>query len=166
LEVDSTCEVKQAGINAESREAVADPGYDYPNGLLDFAVDCGASGFTATVTQYYYDVAPSQLSLRKYNPTSKTYSTVHAATITTKNVYGRTVTTVGYEVTDGGELDQDGVENGVIVDPAGLAVPVARPATAADLAATGGPYALLLGVGSILLVTGVVLRTTARRRSF
>jgi hypothetical protein len=41
-----------------------------------------------------------------------------------EDYYGRSVTVVTYTVTDGGVLDTDGVANGEIVDPAGLALGV------------------------------------------
>lgn len=120
LEVDEICEVNTAQIKAELAYATQDAGYDYPQGLLDFTTDCGTPGFTTTVKQYYYGVSPSDYVARKHNPTLNAYFTIQGATIDTTTIYGQEVTVVTYEVKDGGSLDIDGTENGIIIDPAGL----------------------------------------------
>lgn len=124
LEVDPSCNVYAAAMKAERTHDIQDPGFDYPEGLLNFTLDCGQNGFTTTIKQYYYDVAPSNLVVRKHNSHTGAYFNIPNATITTETIYGQAVTVVTYEVTDGGVLDIDGATNGVIVDPAGLAVTV------------------------------------------
>jgi hypothetical protein len=182
LQVDSVCQIEQAAVNSASDNAVADAGYVYPNGMFNFSVNCGAVGFTTTVTQYYYDIAATNLVLRKYDGSSHSYSPVNAATISTTNVYGHTVTAVSYQVTDGGPLDEDHTANGVIVDPAGLAaqVIVAAPAATSapapnssstastpaptSLAYTGATYLGLLVTATVLCVLGAVLDVPRRIR--
>lgn len=130
LEVDSQCEITKAAMKHAKDLAGRDSGFAYPNGLMDFDVNCGTPGFTATITQYYYDVSKSNLVLRKYMPTTNAFSTINGAKVEQSRIAGRTVTKATYKVTDGGVLDADGAVNGVIVDPAGLAeATVAAPNT-------------------------------------
>lgn len=121
LEVDDNCSIESAAINAELVNTAQDPGYDYPNGLMNFTVDCGDEGYTTTVKQYYYDFSGTGLVLRKYIPAAGTYFTIDSAVLSVETNYGRSATVASYQVTDGGDLDLDGEENGIIVDPAGVA---------------------------------------------
>lgn len=121
LEADDSCTVNSASSVSELTNSVQDEGYTYINGLMDFTLACGTNGFTSTIKQYYYNVPSSELVLRKYNPNSETYFDIEEATLEQTTINGYTVTVVTYEVTDGGELDTDGVEDGNISDPAGLA---------------------------------------------
>ena len=101
-----------------------DPAFSYPAGLVGFTLTCGTTGATATVTQYIYGVTPlNTMLLRKYNSTTHSYTTIPGSTVTPATIGGQTVTKVRYQITDGGAFDQDGLANGVIVDPVGLAVP-------------------------------------------
>ena len=59
--------------------------------------------------------------LRKFHPGQNAYFGINDATISKVTIGGKTVTKVVYQVKDGGPLDIDGLVNGVIVDPAGLA---------------------------------------------
>jgi hypothetical protein len=97
--------------------------FSYPAGLLNFTLTGCAVGGTETVTQYYYgDYDLSKVVVRKYNSATNEYATIESAVITSVIIGGQAATKVTYQVTDGGPLDQDGVANGTIVDPAGLAV--------------------------------------------
>lgn len=66
----------------------------------------------------------SDLILRKYNPADDSYTTVDGAALSEESIGGKIALKVVYQVTDGGELDQDSVANGVIVDPSGVALGV------------------------------------------
>ncbi len=121
LEVSDSCSVNSAASVDETSNASNDDGYMYVDGLMDFNLACGTPGFTATIKQYYYDVLSTDLVLRKYNPNTDSYATITDAVIENIEINGRDVTVVSYEVTDGGELDTDGLEDGNITDPAGLA---------------------------------------------
>lgn len=129
LAVESSCELSEVSVK-QSSQLASDSGYSYPLGLLDFSADCGTPGFTTTVTQYYYDPPTQDFILRKFAGGS--FQTISDATLEMQTIGGRQVLVVTYEVTDGGPLDDDGTENGVIVDPAGPAVVV----TAAALTTT------------------------------
>lgn len=121
LELTSTdgCFLSDVSVKAAS-DLASDPEYTYPLGLLDFVVECGDDGFTATVKQHFYDAAANGFVLRKY--LDGQYATVSGATFDMQTIAGRQVLTVSYDVTDGGPLDADGIANGVIVDPAGPGV--------------------------------------------
>ena len=149
LEVDEGCLITNVGIVNESANATVDPNFTYPVGMLDFTIDCGDPGFVATVTQFYHGLSTQGLVLRKFNTTNNTYSTISGAMIT-----GTDPLIVSYQVTDGGELDTDGVENGIIVDPAGLALAYVPTA---DGAIVGTPDTGLQAVNRLALsVTAIV----------
>jgi uncharacterized repeat protein (TIGR02543 family) len=120
LEITSADECFLSGVTVKgSDELTKDPAYSYPLGLLDFVVDCGSNGFTATVTQFFYDAPINSFVLRKF--VHGQYATVSGATFDMQTISGRQVLVVTYDVTDGGPLDADGLVNGIIVDPAGPA---------------------------------------------
>ena len=95
-------------------------GFDYPAGLMNYTMICPNPGMTATVTMYYFNVSPAGLFLRKYNAGKLSYTAVTGATMESVTIGGVPATKVTYEITDGGALDQDGVSNGLIIDPIGL----------------------------------------------
>jgi Tol biopolymer transport system component len=120
LETDSECSVISMSIEAEATGSHKDSGFDYPNGLVNFELDCGTPNFTATINLYYPDTVESGVSLRKYTPATGGYATVKDFGVQVGSVSGTQTTIVTYQVTDGGELDTDNVANGVINDPVGL----------------------------------------------
>ncbi len=100
-----------------------DSGYAYPYGLTDFSLNC-SRGDTVTVTKYVYDDASDDLanySVRKYIPHTDEYIEVEEATVERQDINGNSALVLSYAITDGGQYDDDGVANGVIVDPVGLA---------------------------------------------
>lgn len=111
----------EALFNQEEEFATKDAAFDYPNGLVGFNADCGTPGITTTVTHYYYGVEPSNFIARKYSSRINGYFTLNDAVIENVTVDGQQATKVTYQVTDGSERDIDGVEDGMINDPAGLA---------------------------------------------
>ncbi|HJP81318.1 MAG TPA: choice-of-anchor U domain-containing protein [Candidatus Saccharimonadales bacterium] len=136
LELDPSCQINTASMQAESSDAVSDVSYDYPVGLMNFKTTCGGSiGFTSPVRQYYYGVQ-ANFMLRKYNPSNQTYFNIDGAAVESLSMGGQSLTKTSFDITDGGNLDADGIVNGTISDPAGLAVPAAR-STGGTLADTG-----------------------------
>jgi hypothetical protein len=119
LEVNNDCFIHIVDDSAESAQAIADSGYSYPAGLMNFIAECSTPGSTITVTQYYYGLSSSGIIARKYNKLTSGYQTIGGATISQITIAGQTVTKVSYQITDGGLLDEDGVVNGLIVDPSG-----------------------------------------------
>lgn len=121
LEAPDGCEITSASILDESSNPVDDAGFDYSSGLVNFSADCGTPGYTADVKIFIYGVSDESLILRKYNPNNDAYFTISSATIDKSTVDSKDVMIVNYQIVDGEELDIDGLENGIIEDPAGLA---------------------------------------------
>ncbi len=120
LEVDEQCSVESLTIVAETEMSeINDADYEYPAGLMDFHLDCGEDGFTATVVQYYYGVS-GDFIVRKFKPNTG-YFTINSASVSDQTIADAQVKVVTYQVTDGGNLDLDGEVDGMIEDPAGLA---------------------------------------------
>ncbi len=98
-----------------------DPEYDYELGLHGSDIDCDVWGGTTTVVYYWdkeYDT--SRWHYRKYIANKhKFVDFSDKVTYGTAKVGDKVVTTVTFQLTDGGEYDSDGVVNGIIVDPAG-----------------------------------------------
>jgi hypothetical protein len=158
---------------SEDLNAIKDGAFNYPAGLMNFTINCSSNGATATVTQYFYGVNPTDMVLRKYNPTTSAYATIEDAVISSVIIGGQQAAKVVYQITDGGPLDQDGTANGTIVDPSGLAQ-VASAATTADpgapdtgLQSASIPYpALSLVVGAAgVMVGGRRTNKAAKRRA-
>ncbi len=100
-----------------------DTGYAYPYGLTDFSLNC-SRGDTVTITKYIYDDSAANIAdyhVRKYIPATDEYIEVDQATIESQNINGHSALVMSYSLTDGGQYDDDGIANGVIVDPVGLA---------------------------------------------
>lgn len=142
LETDNICDIKAIASAAETANAKTDSEYSYPFGLLNYTVDCGTPGYSTGVTIYFDGVTNvSGMIVRKYNSTTKTYATIPSAVISGSNPVKLT-----YTVKDGEGLDEDGMVNGIIVDPIGLA--------SHDILIPGVPNT---GVGRIIVSTGVPL---------
>lgn len=176
IDVGEACEITTDDYVEESGLATQDADYEYVNGLFDFAGDCGTPGFTTTITLMYYNVEPEDTTLRKYNENTGEYSQITSADIEALTIDSSTVTVASYTLTDGGELDMDGVEDGVFTDPAGLANFIgsnnsdsgstnSSSTVAGTLAETGISQNLLTGVATMLLIMGgvVAVRSLAHR---
>ncbi|MBP9738475.1 hypothetical protein KBD20_02175 [Candidatus Saccharibacteria bacterium] len=160
LAVDEQCEITGVTLRPESANTTQDKDNEYPNGLMDFTLGCGTPGYTATVTQYHYGTKKDGFSVRKYNPSTKTYSNIDTASISESTIATQTVTQATYQIKDGSSLDLDGAEDGNIHDPAGLA-------RKDWLAGTGQNLAIALYASFTLVTLGgsaYVLRR-ARRKS-
>lgn len=98
-----------------------DNGYEYPYGLTDFTLYC-SRGDTVDVTMYIHaDTDPQRYLPRKFNAAMNQFTDIPASVLTSEVVGNSTTLKLAYSVKDGGDLDDDGEENGVIVDPVGLA---------------------------------------------
>lgn len=120
IAVSSACTLSSTSVVAEASRSMQDANYIYPVGLVRFTASCGTPGYTATVQQYYHDPPSGDFALRK--EANGIYATISGASITSQTIGGSPVLVASYAVTDGGSYDEDGLANGVIVDPAGLAV--------------------------------------------
>lgn len=117
LETDASCELSNVFANSESNHVAKDIGYNYTSGFVNFTAT-GCDNGKSDVKLYYHGVAPGSVTVRKYNPNTKLYFTVSAATITVAPA-PLSGTLVSYTVVDDGDLDIDKTP-GVIVDPIGL----------------------------------------------
>lgn len=164
IDVGEACVITTDDYVEESSLDTQDENHDYPNGLFDFAGECETAGFTTTITLMYYDVEPEGTTLRKYNENTGEYSEIEAATIEAQTIDDSTVTVVSYTLTDGGELDMDGMEDGVFTDPAGLATSLGTEdssETASDesatLADTGTNQYNMVIFSTLLIFTGILM---------
>lgn len=95
----------------------------YPLGLIDFSLTVPAAGDATTVSlTFETDLTPSDVTARKYNTGTDIYADVPGASITETTLNGNHALLLTYDITDGGDLDSDGLANGTILDPVGLAV--------------------------------------------
>lgn len=114
-----TSEISMIDENAAEHK---DNAFEYPAGLMNFVIECDY-GATAMIKQYYFgDYNAALIVARKYNSFTGTYTTISNSEITNVNIAEEPALLITYEVTDGGELDLDGFENGIIVDPLGPAI--------------------------------------------
>lgn len=104
-------------LGMESSGSQADQYFDYPHGIVGFVTRGCSVGGTAQIDLFFYDTADDMV-LRK--TTSDGYVTV-PATFRRLNFAGHDLTQATYEIVDGGVLDDDGIADGNIVDPVGLA---------------------------------------------
>lgn len=101
-----------------------DPAYDYPAGLVAFVgLSCGDPGSVVDIDLFYYgSFNSSSLTLRKWH--DAIYSTIQGTTLNTITIDDQPALHAHYKITDGGELDQDRLADGNIVDPVGLGISV------------------------------------------
>jgi hypothetical protein len=107
---------------------------DFPMGLIDFQVKADIIGGTVTMTVYLAEAAPDDYHWYKYNAVAGVW-TNYSEEIGPNGEKGAVFNEARDQITitlvDGGMGDDDGIANGIIVDPAGLA------AASAGLAETG-----------------------------
>lgn len=133
-----------------------DTGKSYPYGLVDFTLNC-SRGDTVNVTKYVFvDDQPSEFVLRKYNPGSETYTDVSGSSIASQDIGGNAALVSTYSITDGGQYDDDGLANGIIVDPVGLA-------TTQSLAQTGQNIWVYLCICIATIFGGIVITRRVER---
>lgn len=140
-----------SSLNASSLQ-VKDNGYIYPHGLTNFTLYC-SRGDTVNVTLYIHDDTsdPQKYIPRKFNPNTSKFYDVPGSAVATETLGASTAVKLTYSLKDGGDLDDDGEENGVIVDPIGLATE-----QTGILANTGSLIVLAIPFGIVILVAAVV----------
>jgi len=127
--------------------------YKYPLGLASFTLACANPGGTAHIKIFYdkvYDT--SSWKARKFVKGS--FIDIPGAVFGTADVGSTKVTTLSYDVTDGGVLDSDGLTDGVIIDPAGPAQLKLTAPNTGFYNDQSGLKALMTGLA--LLTTGVL----------
>jgi hypothetical protein len=159
LDVDAACEITSVTTSGES-STTPDNQFDYPNGMLTYTLDCGSNGYSTHVNISYFDVDPSGLTTRKYDPNHNTYSTIDSAELTTSSIDDHSVARMSYVIADGNQLDTDAHVNGLITDPVGLgqAVDIVSAPQSDALPATGTSIVELTLAGLALLLAGFVLK--------
>jgi hypothetical protein len=177
LVVDDGCTLTSAAGANRSAES-GDEGYTYPAGLIAYTAQC-ATGADILVQAYFYGAPDTDLVARKFDPATGLYTSIAGAEVTRMTIGGAAVVKVSYRVADGGPLDSDGVINGTIVDPVGLAqadvaqpaitsaptAPVPHPSAGPTLADTGlGGTARASLAGGAAVLAGLLLLLAARRR--
>ena len=152
LDANSPCTLDPAGSWIDSGYYKADPYFplQIPR-MTAFTVYCPTAGAQVTVTLIYpeqYDTSNSVL--RFYDDVANEYHNVSGVSFGTRSINSQTVTTATYTLIDGGENDTDGLANGIIEDPVGIAVNN-TPTTNNTQGTSGGSSA---GGSSNLATTG------------
>lgn len=100
---------------------IKDNGYKYPYGLTDFKLYCN-KGSEVSVEMYVHTREnPEKYMPRKFNISSEEFYNMPGSSLTSEVLGSSTALKLAYSIKDGGDLDDDGDENGIIVDPVGLA---------------------------------------------
>lgn len=110
-----------SGLSVSSLSAT-DSGFDYPFGLTDFTLQC-QPGESANIEKFIFtNESADGFTVRKYRPATETYENLPGATVESLTIGSSQALKLSYSITDGGDLDDDGIVNGLISDPVGLAV--------------------------------------------
>ena len=130
-------------------------------GGLDFTLSCTTPGKDAKVSLALASAVsdPSTIQVYKQTADGKVTNITDQTTISSQN--GKT--TITYNLTDGGDLDDDGKVNGHITDPIFITV----PADSELLAETGVSQGLILAIAGamILIPIGAVVTRKLTRQS-
>lgn len=145
----------------EPQLEVQDGAYDYASHLVGFTMTgCDVGGTTTMRLLFTGNFDINNVVLRKYNSVTKSFKTIENAVITETTLNDLPAIDVRYQITDGGELDQDGQANGTIVDPVGLGSTVS-----AGVLAETGSNALLLTAVAIVSTSATALYILSRFNS-
>jgi len=117
-----------AETSASLNQAGKPSGYDFPDGLVSYQVIDVAPGSTVTVKVTFPSGIPAGSKVYKVGPAG-------FKEVVNPAIQGHTVTLT---LTDGGQGDSDGLANGVIVDPVGVAVPATSGTGSVDLSSASG----------------------------
>jgi len=96
--------------------AASSPDY-FPFGLINFKLNMDQPGDQAEITIYFSEPAPEGGRWFKYDPIETTWTDFSTQTDFSQDRYSVTL-----YLEDGGDGDADGIANGIIVDPSGVAV--------------------------------------------
>ena len=161
IQVDPTCTLSSLSTKEESNQNNQDDTYSYPLGLYDFTANCGTPGYTTQVKLYNYDTPnTSSYITRKYNPNTKLYSDLIGSYLEDITINNQTVKVSNYSLTDGSDNDTDGLTNGIIVDPVGLATITTTTTNTTPMAPNTGVEMKLVNIYVNLLQLIVVMFIT------
>ncbi len=174
LETPNGTDVTCSTAVTEASQATQDAGFSYPVGLVDFCLSV-SNGSTHVITlTFETSLLPSDVIARKYIANSGTYIPVPGASIAETTLNGQHALQLTYSITDGGALDDDGIVNGEILDPVGLAAAVLLPVVPATnggggvssgevLANTGSNVTMYLTTGILLVgLASLVIKSKVR----
>jgi len=117
-----------AETDASLNQAGMPSGYEFPDGLVSYQVVGVVPGSTIPVKVTFPSGIPAGSKVYKVGPTG-------FKEVGNPAIQGNTVTLT---LTDGGSGDSDGLANGVIVDPVGVATPAASGTGSVDLSSASG----------------------------
>ncbi len=117
--------ITETSASREADLSMQDPAYSYPVGLVGFTLDgCSVGGDAWVRATFTGDYTPSDITVRKYNPTNDSFTILTEANADlqkqTTTLNSQPAIEILYRVTDGGDFDADGTANGTIVDPVGV----------------------------------------------
>ncbi|MFO0955233.1 MAG: choice-of-anchor U domain-containing protein [Candidatus Saccharibacteria bacterium] len=141
-----------------------DTGQMYPLGLVNFTMTAPTGSTQVVNLTFETDLLPNQVTARKYHSSVQTFSDIPGAVITETTLNGHHALKLTYSITDGGSLDDDGAENGIIVDPVGLATTASSTGT--GLANTGENLWLFLAAAlafTVVPAAGIIRNRTSRQ---
>lgn len=117
-------------------------------GGIQFSINCATAGGSTNVELALGTQFTDTSKLRAYKNTGTTLTDITSqVTFTNKTVSGSAKTVLGYQLVDGGSLDEDGVANSSIIDPiyigevAGTSTTTPTPTTTTTPAPTDGTLA-------------------------
>jgi hypothetical protein len=116
-----------SSILASSSKSDLDPTLKFPAGLVDFSAACTTSGGSVNIELIFmgdYDLTNAKLQ----KLTGSTLRELASVTKALVVIGGQNGIKFTYTIVDGGANDQDGLANGVVVDPIGMSLPVATQA--------------------------------------
>ena len=120
--------IKVSPMSPSALPGSLNPPADFPLGLLDLAVKTNTPGGKVTVTLYFQNPAPTGYSWYKYNAGTNAWVD-YARQTDTGGDFGAAFNADRSQVTltfvDGGMGDDDGLSDGTILDPSGLAAAAA-----------------------------------------
>lgn len=98
---DITC-----GTTADESNNYDDEKYIYPSGLVNFCFTTSSLDNEVSVT-FVTDLMPNQVSIRRYDPRTKTYTSIPSAIIDSVIYEGQRALRVTYTITDNSSVDID-----------------------------------------------------------
>lgn len=158
LSLPEDADLQYAEVKSQSELATpTHAGFSYPLGLVSFKVKVKNTDPLTTELLFVTDLKPNEVTPMKY--INGTYSPIANATVEQAALEGKSALKLMYQLSDGGALDEDGVVNGEIVDPVGLAVQssetnILAPNTGAKKTDIGLP---LLGTITVASLAGLAL---------
>ena len=124
-------------------------------GGVGFSVGCTSNGKSADVSLALGTSYTNLNQLRAYKQTGAVLTDItNQVTFTNQDTNGTTKTVASYNLVDGGELDEDGVANGTLVDPIFIG---AIGDAGGSLANTGSNIYLLFALAATLLTSAAAI---------